>query len=175
MIHATLCFVLRQTTRGQQVLLGLKKRGFGAGKVNGFGGKLLPGESPRAAMSRELLEECRLTVAPTSFEQRGLLVFRFPSAPHHDHRVRVYTASCFDGSPVETDEMKPEWHPLAGIPLARMWDDDALWLPPVLKGHTVVGRFFFSEDNESVVRYRLWVSPEPATTSECSDSISFAR
>ena len=29
----------------KQILLGLKKRGFGEGKWNGFGGKVQPGES----------------------------------------------------------------------------------------------------------------------------------
>ena len=30
---------------GDQLLLGMKKRGFGAGKWNGFGGKVDPGET----------------------------------------------------------------------------------------------------------------------------------
>ena len=31
---------------GNRILLGLKKRGFGVGKWNGFGGKLEKGETP---------------------------------------------------------------------------------------------------------------------------------
>ena len=175
MIHATLCFVLREKDGRRQVLLGLKKRGFGAGKLNGFGGKLFAGESPREAMSRELSEECGLIVAPESFEARGLLVFRFPFAPHHDHRVRVYVATAFEGAPVETEEMIPEWQPAENPPFNRMWQDDSLWLPSVLAGHSTVGRFFFSEDNESVARYRLWVGSGSTAVSRCSDSIPSAR
>lgn len=37
-----------------KVLLGYKKRGFGVGKYNGFGGKVEPGELPRDAAIREL-------------------------------------------------------------------------------------------------------------------------
>lgn len=40
-----------------RLLLGLKKRGFGQGKWNGFGGKLDEGESPRQAAIREMKEE----------------------------------------------------------------------------------------------------------------------
>lgn len=35
-----------------RVLLGMKKRGFGAGKWNGFGGKVQPGESIEDAARR---------------------------------------------------------------------------------------------------------------------------
>ena len=40
-----------------RLLLGLKKRGFGQGKWNGFGGKLDEGETPRQAAIREMKEE----------------------------------------------------------------------------------------------------------------------
>jgi 8-oxo-dGTP pyrophosphatase MutT (NUDIX family) len=40
-----------------RLLLGMKKRGFGAGKWNGFGGKIEVGETPRAAAIREMKEE----------------------------------------------------------------------------------------------------------------------
>jgi len=39
-----------------RILLGMKKRGLGIGKWNGFGGKLEPGESIEAAAARELHE-----------------------------------------------------------------------------------------------------------------------
>lgn len=35
-----------------RVLLGMKKRGFGAGKWNGFGGKVQPGETIEQAARR---------------------------------------------------------------------------------------------------------------------------
>jgi hypothetical protein len=45
------------TSAYSSVLLGLKKRGFGAGKWNGFGGKVEQGESIRTAAIREMKEE----------------------------------------------------------------------------------------------------------------------
>ncbi len=46
----TLCFF----ERGDEVLLGMKKRGFGVGLWNGFGGKVEAGEAVEAAAHVEL-------------------------------------------------------------------------------------------------------------------------
>lgn len=42
---------------GDQVLLAMKKKGFGEGWWNGYGGKVEAGETVEAAMVRELREE----------------------------------------------------------------------------------------------------------------------
>ena len=52
-----LIFILRD----RQVLLGLKKRGFGKGKWNGFGGKVEVEETMLESVLRELEEESGLT------------------------------------------------------------------------------------------------------------------
>ena len=51
MIDSTLCLPVRGDPP-TEVLLGLKKAGFGAGKVTGFGGKVEPGETIVAAARR---------------------------------------------------------------------------------------------------------------------------
>ena len=51
--HATLCFVIR----GGEILLIRKKRGLGAGKINGPGGRLEPGETALDCAVRETREE----------------------------------------------------------------------------------------------------------------------
>ncbi|KAG4070235.1 hypothetical protein HA402_003925 [Bradysia odoriphaga] len=50
----------------QRLLLGLKKRGFGLGKYNGFGGKVEENESIDDAALRELNEECGLSVSDSN-------------------------------------------------------------------------------------------------------------
>ena len=49
----TVVFLIREN----QVLLAMKKRGFGEGKWNGVGGKLDPGETVEQALVRECQEE----------------------------------------------------------------------------------------------------------------------
>ena len=66
-----LCFVLR----GEEILLIRKKRGIGAGKINGPGGHLEPGETPLEAAVREVQEE--LGITPINLKQVGELSFQF--------------------------------------------------------------------------------------------------
>ncbi len=49
----------------------MKKRGFGIGKWNGFGGKIEAGETIEAAAIRELFEESALEVKPADLMKRG--------------------------------------------------------------------------------------------------------
>ena len=69
--YANLCFVMRDG----QILLIRKKRGLGAGKINGPGGRLEKGETALAAAIRETQEEVGVT--PTGLEQVGELFFQF--------------------------------------------------------------------------------------------------
>jgi hypothetical protein len=48
----TLVFCRRELNDHKEILLGMKKRGFGAGKWNGFGGKLEENESNEDAAKR---------------------------------------------------------------------------------------------------------------------------
>lgn len=56
-----------------KILLAMKKRGFGAGKYNGVGGKLEKSETPEEAMIREAKEE--INIIPTVFEKMGVVEF----------------------------------------------------------------------------------------------------
>jgi hypothetical protein len=62
-----------------EVLLGMKKRGFGQGYYNGFGGKVETGETVEEAAARELKEEAG--VVAVSMEKRGILTFHFDDNP----------------------------------------------------------------------------------------------
>jgi 8-oxo-dGTP diphosphatase len=68
----TLCYVFRSGEGGRrQVLLGRKKRGFGAGMIMGLGGKAGPGESDAACAVREAGEEAGIVVEPGGLTRSG--------------------------------------------------------------------------------------------------------
>ena len=97
---------------GQQILLGLKKRGFGAGKINvrgprarvasiliclqGFGGKVEAGETVHAAALRELHEEAGILASDAT--KCGSIRFEFEGDPVALH-VHVFRATQFTGVP----------------------------------------------------------------------------
>jgi 8-oxo-dGTP pyrophosphatase MutT (NUDIX family) len=148
MREATLCFLVRREPR--EVLLGLKKRGFGAGKYAGFGGGVEPGEAVVQAAIRELHEEASVTVSQANLRCVGHLTFLFPARPAWDQVVQVFLAAEWDGEPGESAEMWPRWFALDELPLAQMWQDAAHWLPRVLDGQLIRARFIFADDNETV-------------------------
>jgi 8-oxo-dGTP diphosphatase len=149
--RANLCFI----TRGDEVLLIHKKRGLGAGKINGPGGRLEPGETALEAAVREVGEE--LGVVPRDPRLRGELNFQF--ADGYSLHCAVFLAAGCDGEPVETDEAIPHWVRVDEIPYDRMWADDRHWLPGLLTGRSFRG--FFEFDGDRMVDHRLdWLATE---------------
>lgn len=133
----TLCFVLRE----DEILLGLKKRGFGSGRWNGFGGKLNPGESIEEAAARETEEESGIVVR--DLMPVGIHEFEFSSDPGTILEVHVFRCRDYSGNIIETEEMKPCWFHFRDIPYAEMWPDDIHWLPLLLQGKKFETRFLF--------------------------------
>src|SRR5680860_463728 len=98
----TLCVVHQQG----KVLLGMKKRGFGSGKWNGFGGKVEPKETIESATKRETFEEVGINVQ--KLYKKGILQFSFIGQPDV-LEVHIFKTDAFNGDPKESDEMKPQW------------------------------------------------------------------
>jgi 8-oxo-dGTP diphosphatase len=143
--RANLCFVIK----GGKVLLIRKKRGLGAGKINGPGGRNEKGETPEQAAVRELQEE--LGITPLGMEAVGELHFQFLDG--YGLYVTVFAASDCRGEPMETDEAIPYWIALKDIPYHDMWQDDPHWLPHLLARRRFKGYFAF--DGERLLRHRV--------------------
>ena len=140
--------------RNGNICLGYKKRGFGRGWYNGFGGKVREGELVRAAAQRELQEEAG--VSALAWEPRGTLTFTFAQQPDV-LTVHVFAASQLTGEPVETGEMRPEWFAVEAVPYDRMWPADRHWLPAVLVGQSVTARFHYADD-QTLLKYEVRVA-----------------
>jgi 8-oxo-dGTP diphosphatase len=142
---AVLCFI----RRGGELLLIRKKRGLGAGKVNGPGGRIERGETAQAAAIRETEEE--IGVTPLEVREAGELAFQFVDG--YGLHCRVFVAAGMRGEPRETDEADPFWCSERSLPYDEMWADDRLWFPMMLAGRPFRGVFVF--DGDAMLSYRL--------------------
>ncbi|MDA1169130.1 MAG: 8-oxo-dGTP diphosphatase [bacterium] len=144
----TLCLIRKD----DQILLGMKKRGFGEGRWNGFGGKVLDTETIKEAMHRELHEEVGLEVQDAT--KIGILEFVFE---HNTDllEVHIFSALSFTGEPQETEEMKPQWFSINNIPFDTMWADDKYWFPLYLAGKKFTGKFLFDTNGDTILKQEL--------------------
>lgn len=143
MKNTTLLFLYKPEQ--EQILLAMKKRGFGKGRWNGVGGKLQGDESIAEAVIRETEEEISVRVRPDDLTQVATLDFSFLHAPDWDQQVHVFFVTKWEGEPLESEEMKPQWFSTKEVPFADMWPDDIFWLPKVLAGERVQAAFTFGE------------------------------
>jgi 8-oxo-dGTP diphosphatase len=147
----TLCFLLRDRRGGgTEVLLGLKKTGFGLGKIVGLGGHVEPGESHAEAACREVEEEAGVTVLERDLHPAGVVEFVFPARPEWNMHTTLFTTRRWQGEPSESLEIAPKWFDVLELPVDRMWQDADHWLPPVLEGGTVDIVVTLNPDNETV-------------------------
>lgn len=147
MKQLTLLFLIQD----DYVLLAMKKRGFGAGRWNGVGGKLDEGETIEQALVRECQEEINIT--PLQYEKVAEIIF------HEQHegtkntlQVHVFITRSWQGEPTETEEMAPQWFPITDIPYTEMWPDDPFWLPQVLAGKKLRAEFELDEHDRIVIK-----------------------
>ena len=143
----TLCIIYQQT----KVLLGLKKRGFGMGRWNGFGGKMHDGETIEKAAHRELTEEAGIVAF--DLNKLGILEFSWEGKPEI-LEVHIFKVNEFSGEPEESEEMKPQWFEIDQIPYELMWPDDRYWMHLFLENKKFKGRFLFGE-NDVVLEHNL--------------------
>ncbi|XP_008849631.1 7,8-dihydro-8-oxoguanine triphosphatase isoform X2 [Nannospalax galili] len=150
-MDASRLYTLVLVLQPQQVLLGMKKRGFGAGRWNGFGGKVQEGETIEDAAKRELLEESSLTV--DALYKVGHIVFEFVGVPELMD-VHIFYTDLVHGTPRESEEMCPQWFQLDQIPFEHMWPDDSYWFPLLLQKKKFQGYFKF-QDQDTILEHSL--------------------
>ncbi len=152
MENVTLCFCITDDS----VLLAEKKVGFGAGKLNGFGGKVKAGETTEEATLRELREESGLVGKAADLTQVALLNFYFQNVLRFT--CLVYTLNQWTGTPQETAEMKKaELFKCSELPFGTslFWSADELWLPHVLRGETITANIFYNAAGTGVEAFTL--------------------
>lgn len=157
---ATLLFIVA----GQSMLLIQKKRGHGAGKINGPGGKVEPGETPLACAVRETREEIGVDVDTAT----PLAELRFWDLDGSRMHGIAFKTSAWRGTPGESPEAEPFWCAAADLPYHAMWEDDVLWLPWLLADVPISGDFLMG--GERLLAHRL-VTTSPAELSRAANTI----
>ncbi|OMJ19078.1 7,8-dihydro-8-oxoguanine triphosphatase [Smittium culicis] len=135
-----------------KVLLGHKKRGFGVGLLNGFGGKIEPQETDLEGAERELEEEAG--IKSNSLKKIGVLYFEFESDPVI-LTAHVFTSAEYSGEIIETEEMRPDWFDTNNMPFDRMWNDDKFWFSYAIESTPFIARFYFKSDLKTITDFKI--------------------
>ncbi|KAG4301253.1 hypothetical protein PCK1_002563, partial [Pneumocystis canis] len=169
--------VFPYNSKNTHVLLGLKKRGFGVGKWNGFGGKVKQNESINACAARELKEECGIEDAVL---KKMAILFLMWEESTSVIEIHVYKATQFHDEPKEyiidihyapnfhgrSEEMIPQWFsvdPSAEnyIPYDQMWEEARIWYHEFQQGKKFILNILFkgnmdtSRDNSLIMHSRF--------------------
>jgi 8-oxo-dGTP diphosphatase len=151
-VPAVVCYF----KKGDKVLLGIRKRvslGLGKNLIAGIGGKV--GDKPEyqdetleEALAREVMEE--ISVRIVGFRRVGRVRFIWPDKPKWQQEVIVFIVDNWEGEPQETEAMKPMWFSITSLPVSRMWDDNAYWVPKVLAGEHVNATFLYGKEGKVI-------------------------
>lgn len=151
-IPRTLCFITHEND--VLLLLGGPHKRIWAGRYNGVGGHIEPGEDIRAATLREVKEETGLAIhdvrlrgvvhADAGDPAVGILFFVFTAmSPNRE------VAPCPDGA--------LEWWPVDGLPAEKMVEDLPVLLPRVLAMGPGDPPFFaaysYDQEDRLVIRF----------------------
>lgn len=160
---ATLVFLRREN----EILLTMKKRGFGKGKWNGPGGKV-EGETIEDGAKREVKEEINVDI----IDMDKVAYLTFYDSGEKLWSVHVYICWNFEGIPIEGEEVNPSWFSIDEIPYDKMWEDDQYWLPKILNKEKITGNFYFSKGMEKLEKFdmkelKLMESKKPRNSAIC--------
>ena len=134
-----------------EVLLQLKRRGFGKGKWNGPGGKIKSHETPEESVVREVKEETGISIKGP--QKMGVLEFVFEDKPEWNNYMHVFICREFFGKPADKGEGELKWFKKEDLPFDKMWEDDRYWTPQVLEGKSVHMRFTLNKDGK-LLKYK---------------------
>lgn len=148
---ATLCYLLKES----EILLAMKKRGFGKGRINGIGGKKEDTETVEQSAIREIKEEVGVDVEERFLEKRGIIDFYFKDKPQWNQKVYIFFIRKWQGEAKESDEVKPVWYKFQDIPFDKMWKDDPHWLLKAIQGKNIKAKFYFDLEGKKLYKFKV--------------------
>src|SRR3989344_1080996 len=149
-MQVTVCFLLRE----EKVCLAQKRRTYGIGLWNGYGGRVKDGEFVEACAIRENSEEHSLQVFTAILGKSA--VVRRDRGGEFQYELHFCLARTWEGEPQESEEMgPPRWfrfNRLGALPLLDMFSDDLVWLPRALSGEKFEADAYLSLEGDATDR-----------------------
>ena len=139
-------------THGNEIYLSEKKKGFGTGYLNGYGGRIAEGESIEETAVRELNEEAGVTANLQKLEK--VAVIDFFEDKEHIFECQVFFLPEWEGQLKETEEMAhPQLYPITNLPYERMWKSDRIWLPLIFAGKKIQARAYYKKGMDEMKHF----------------------
>ncbi|MEJ2710761.1 MAG: 8-oxo-dGTP diphosphatase [Anaerolineales bacterium] len=138
---ATLCYLRKN---GQTLMLHRikKENDMHAGKWNGLGGKLEPGETPEECAIREIQEESGLRAG--NLTMKGLLTF--PAfAAEEDWYTFVFLVEAFEGELINSAEGELRWIDNNKLLDLELWEGDRIFLDWLERPEFFSGKFVYEQ------------------------------
>lgn len=141
--EAVVCFLVK----GNSILLALKTRRIGKGYLNGYGGGVMPNESPIDAAVREVHEETNINpnkgviALPENLEKIAEAYICNIKSDGEEFvcRVHFFLLHKWSGEITDTVEMiQARWYNLKSLPYHKMMPADKIFLPLAFAGKKVV-------------------------------------
>ena len=148
--RATVVFLRKKN----EILLGRKTRGIGKGRLNGPGGGIEEGETPRESGARETFEETGIKVLPENLETIAIVYFHNirDGAEKFICRCVVFSAREWEGKFRNTEELAEQgWRDAENLPLDEMMASDREWLPVALK-KKIIAHSYIGENQATLIK-----------------------
>lgn len=156
MRQVSLCLLIKEENQEiKEILLAMKKRGFGKNRWNGTGGKQDPEKGDKDVVDSAIREtEEEIKIKPKNPERVAIFDFYFPEdKKDFNQQVHLFLFREWEGEPKESEEMLPRWFGINEIPYENMWDDDKHWMPHILKGKKLKAKFFFDKNDKVIEKF----------------------
>ena len=138
---ATLCYI-RQGDHTLMIHRIKKENDMHAGKWNGLGGKLEPGETPEECAMREIYEESGLQVKTLTL--KGIITF--PGFyDQEDWYTFLFVIDNFEGQLIDSPEGHLQWIPDRHLLDLNLWPGDRIFIPWLEQPAFFSGKFVYQE------------------------------
>jgi len=138
---ATLCY-LRKDGHTLMIHRVKKENDMHAGKWNGLGGKLEPGETPEECAIREIREESGLIVK--NLILKGIITFPGFSNDE-DWYTFLFVIDDFEGQLIDSPEGHIRWIPNDELLNLNLWPGDRIFIPWLDRPEFFSGKFVYQD------------------------------